>query len=95
MATLENRIEALETTSTAGLAPITNIVRFIKPGHLDAELHTLHTKEGQSWQRLQSETQQELIDRATGEAARTAWGAAVLFEGEPPSPLSTQPTTKE
>ena len=81
MATLEKRIEALETAGAIGVAPITNIVRFIKPGRLDAAIEALHTKSGQSWQRMEGETQQELIDRATYEVERTAWGAALLFEG--------------
>lgn len=82
MANLEKRIAALETAGAVGAQPITNIVQFIKPGQLDAEIQALHTKEGQSWIRLDGETQQELIARATGEAERTAWGVALLFEGD-------------
>ena len=67
---------------------MTNIIRFIKPGHLDAEIQALHTEEGQSWQRLEGETQQELIDRATHEVKRTAWGVAALFEGTHASPTT-------
>lgn len=82
MATLEKRIAALETAGAVGAQPITNIVQFIKPGQLDAEIQALHTKEGQSWTRLEGETQQGLIDRATHEVERTAWGTALLFDGD-------------
>ena len=80
MANLEKRIAALETAGAVGAEPITNIVRFIKPGQLEAEIEALHTQDGQSWQRAKGETQQALIARASSEAQRTAWGVAVLFE---------------
>ena len=80
MANLEKRIAALETASAVGIEPRTILVTFAKPGQAETEIQALHTDQGaQSWIRLDGETQQELIDRATAEAERTAWGVALLF----------------
>ncbi len=86
MATLEKRIAALETAGAVGAEPITLVVQFVKPGHLDAEIQEMYTQEGQSWQRVEGETQQELIDRATREVTRSTCGVASLFA----DPASTQ-----
>ena len=80
MANLEKRIAALETAGAVGVKPITNIVRFVKPGADATEIQALHTdQDAQSWIRLDGESESELIDRATREAERTAWGVALLF----------------
>lgn len=80
MANLEKRIAALETASAVGIEPRTILVTFAKPGQAETEIQALHTDQGgQSWIRLDGESESELIDRATREAERTAWGVALLF----------------
>lgn len=78
MPSLEKRIAALEAT-TALPDEITTIRRFVSPGHLDAEITRLRDDDGKLWTRQPGETQQELIDRATLEVKRTAWGVAHLI----------------
>lgn len=77
MQKLEKRIAALEATS-APADDLTIIRRFVSPGHLDAEIHRLRDDDGKLWTRQPGETEQELIDRASLEVKRTAWGVASL-----------------
>ena len=77
MPSLEKRIAALETTS-APADDMTIIRRFVRPGHLDAEIHRLRDDDGKEWTRQPGETEQELIDRASLEVKRTPWGIASL-----------------
>ena len=77
MQNLEKRIAALEAT-TAPADEITIIRKFVRPGHLDAEIYRLRDEDGKLWTRQTEETEQELIDRASLEVKRTPWGGASL-----------------
>ena len=77
MQSLEKRITALETTS-APADDMTIIRRIVSLGNLDAEIHRLRDDNGKIWTRQPSETEQELIDRATLEVKRNPWGVASL-----------------
>lgn len=77
MQNLEKRIAALEAT-TVPADEITIIRRFVSPGQPDAEITCLRDDDGKLWTRQPGESEQELIDRATLEVNRTAWGAASL-----------------
>jgi hypothetical protein len=84
MPNIERRIAALE----AKIAPtdeITIIRKFVRPGHLDAEIYRLRDDDGKLWMRQTGESEQELIDRASLEVKRTPWGVASLTanDGEP------------
>lgn len=77
MLNLEKRIAALEATK-APADDFTIIRRYVTPGHLDGEIFSLRADEGKLWTRQPGETEQALIDRATLEVKRTAWGVAIL-----------------
>ena len=77
MANLEKRIAALEATK-APADEMTIIRRYVNAANLDAEIHRLRDDEGKTWTRQLGETEQELIDRATREVSRNAWGVASL-----------------
>lgn len=78
MQKLEKRIAALETTS----APVNNMTiirRFVSPGGSDGEIYRLRDSNGTLWKRNSSETEQELIGRASSEVRRNAMGLASLI----------------
>ena len=77
MQTLEKRVAALEQASP-GTNDITIIRRFVDPGHLDAEIHSLRAADGELWTRQPGEAEQELIDRATVAVTRNGSGFAIL-----------------
>ncbi len=77
MQSLEKRIAALEATS-APADEMTIIRRFVSPGGSDGEIHRLRDDDGKTWTRQPSETEQELIDRASLEVKRNPWGIASL-----------------
>ena len=80
MQNLEKRIAAMEARS----GPVDNMTiirRFVSPGHIDAEIHRLRDDDGKAWMRQPGETEQELIDRASLEVKRNAWGIASLMAG--------------
>jgi hypothetical protein len=81
MQSLEKRIAALEATS-APADEMTIIRRFVSPGGSDGEIHRLRDDDGKIWTRQPSETEQELIDRASLEVKRTPWGVASLTDGD-------------
>ena len=78
MKNLEPRIAALEQASPAGREPLTLIARLEAPGAVGAEVQTVRTIAGATWERRPGETEQELIDRASREAERNAIGVALL-----------------
>lgn len=78
MQALEKRIAALEV-ATPPVDEMTFVIRFVSPGHLDAEIHQLRADDGTLWTRLPGETEQELIDRATLAVRRNEWCAALLL----------------
>lgn len=80
MPSLEPRIAALEKArpATEGLVLIR---RFVKPGHLDAEIYRLRSDAGERWERQPGESEQAFIDRASGEVKRNEWGFAGLSTG--------------
>ena len=82
MQSLEPRIAALEKASPApdGLVLIR---RFVKPGHLDAEIYCLRSDAGERWERLPGEPEQAFIDRASREVRRNEWGFAGLTSEVP------------
>lgn len=69
MQTLERRIAALEQTNPPAEEK-TIVIRFVSPGHLDAEIYNLRADDGTRWTRLPGETEEKLIERATKEATR-------------------------
>ena len=77
MLNLEKRITALEATS-APADDLTIIRKLVRYGHLDAEIYRLCDDDGRVWTRQPSETEQELIDRASLEMKRNPWGVASL-----------------
>ena len=77
MQTLERRVCALEQANPS-TAVNTIIVRFLSPADLEAEIHSLRAGDGELWARLPGETEQELIDRASGEVTRNGTGFAML-----------------
>jgi len=78
MANLEKRIEALETTA-GGEDSMVIIVRFVEPGHLDAEIDTLQILDGlTTWKRRPEETEQAFRERASRDA-RKADGIVLLM----------------
>ena len=78
MQNLERRISALESANPL-VDEMTLVIRFVAPGHLNAEIDGLRTNEGQQWARLPGESEQGLIDRATSEVERNQSGAALLL----------------
>ena len=77
MQKLENRIAALKATS----APVDNMTiirRFVSPGGCDGEIYRLRDNNGTLWKRHPSETEQELINRASLEVTRNPLGIARL-----------------
>lgn len=77
MQAIEKRIAALEQAAP----PADGLVivrRFVSPGHLDAEIHRLRGDDGELWTRQPGETEQDFIDRASGEVKRNEWGTAGL-----------------
>lgn len=77
----ENRIAALEKANPP-TDDITIFLKFVSPGHLDDEVFRIKTIEGQRWERLPGETQQELIDRASREVKRNEWHAATIMSDD-------------
>lgn len=77
MLNLEKRIAALEVVSKSP-DELTIIRRFVRPGHLDAEINRLRGDDGKLWTRQTGETEQELIDRASLEVTRSPLGIARL-----------------
>ena len=77
MLNIERRIAALEA-ATIPVDDMTIIRRFVRPGHLDAEMFCLRDDDGNLWTRQSNETEQDLIDRASSEVKRSAWGIASL-----------------
>ena len=77
MQSLEKRIAALEQADQF-MEEITFVIRFLSPGGLDNETHRLTDSDGNSWTRQLGETEQELIDRASKETRRIAWGVACV-----------------
>ena len=77
MLNLEKRIAALEATTMLS-NDMTIIRRFVRPGHLDVEIHRLRGDDGEEWTRQPGEIEQALIDRASLEVKRTPWGIASL-----------------
>ena len=78
MQNLERRISALESANPL-VDEMTLVIRFVAPGHLNAEIDGLRTNEGQRWERLPGESEQALVDRATREVERSQWGNAMLL----------------
>lgn len=78
MKTLDRRIAALEQANPPA-DELTIIRRIVSPGHLDAEIHSLHDDAGTRWTRQPGETEQALINRATREVERNQWGNALLL----------------
>ena len=79
MASLGRRIEALEarTPRRDGVT----IVRFFTAGAEAAEPTGFRTIDGsQCWEREPGESTNELVERATREVHRNAWGVAVIVE---------------
>lgn len=81
MQTLEKRIAALEQANPP-TEELTIIRRIVWPGHLDAEISRLRSGAGEAWERLPGETEQELVDRASREVKRNAFGVARLVSGD-------------
>lgn len=77
MQNLEKRVAALELVNPPA-DDLTIIRRYVRPGHLDAEIYRLRDDDGTLWIRQPGETEQELIDRATLEVKRNALGIASL-----------------
>ena len=77
-ASLERRLSALESANPPADGK-TFVIRFVSPGHLDAEIHSLHDDDGTLWTRQNGETEQMLIDRASKQAKRNPWGFARLL----------------
>ncbi len=77
MQNLDKRVSALEQ-SQPPVESLTIIRRFVTPGFLNEEIRTLSDDYGNRWTRQAGETEQQLIDRASKEVRRNAWGAAQL-----------------
>lgn len=77
MQNLEKRVAALESANSKA-DDLTIIRRYVRPGHIDAEIHRLRDEDGSLWMRLPGETEQDLIDRATREVKRNPRGIASL-----------------
>jgi hypothetical protein len=77
MPRLEKRITAIEALNPH--AQDTTLIRqYVRPGQPDTEIYHLRDDDGQRWERLHSETEQQFIDRASADAKRTALGIALL-----------------
>ena len=77
MQNLEKRVAALEQANKP-VDEYTLIRRYVSPGHLDDEIYLLTDDDGNEWRRQPGETEDELIDRASKEVTRTAWGVGSL-----------------
>ena len=77
MKSLETRIAALERV-TCTTDDLTIIRRVVTPGEPVGEITRLRDDDGTTWTRQTGESEQELIDRASLEVKRTAWGVASL-----------------
>ena len=82
MQSLERRIAELEKADSTGKGPMTIVIRYMTPGHLDVEVQELHDSKGsQQWKRQLGEAEQEFIDRASREVKRDGPGIALLMAG--------------
>lgn len=77
MATLEQRIEALEQASDIN-ADMVMFIHLVSMGETDEEIERI-TKGGQEWQRHPEESEQALKDRAQSEAKPNPNGTLVFF----------------
>jgi hypothetical protein len=79
VASLGRRIEALEALTPR--REVVTIVRFFSAGAEAAEPTGFRTIDGaQRWEREPGETAEELVERASREGHRNAWGVAVIVE---------------
>lgn len=79
MSNLERRIAVLEL-ATASTEELTFVVRYVAPGHLDAEIQGLCADRGKRWTRLPGETEDALIERASLAVKRNERGIASLSQ---------------
>jgi hypothetical protein len=77
MPRLEKRISAIEALNPQA-QDMTLIRQYVRPGQPDTEIYNLRDDDGQRWERLPRETQQQFIDRTSVETKRTALGIALL-----------------
>lgn len=79
MASLGRRIEALEALTPR--RDLVTIVRFFAAGAEAAEPTEYRSLDGgQRWEREPGESAEELLERASREVHRNAWGVAVIVE---------------
>jgi hypothetical protein len=77
MPRLEKRVSAIEALNPHA-QDMTLIRQYVRPSQPDTEIYHLRDDDGQQWERLHSETEQQFIDRVSVDAKRTALGIALL-----------------
>jgi hypothetical protein len=59
--------------------PLTIVIRFVRPGHLEDEIMQLQDQQGSKWCRESGENEDQFIERAQSQARRNQHSVATLL----------------